>query len=143
MDEPQQPRRFIRHWPLVAASTVWLLFFAGFLHSEIVRASVAVGCIALMVYQWLTYRKTSSGAQLVFLSLIVAGYGLASLWLALNVVLFYTYNPESAHVWASHIFVSRVQYALIWGVAALCVAVSLWALLQFAQWLGRRVSPSR
>ena len=104
---------------------------------------MTVGSIALMFYQWLTYRKTSSGAQLVFLSLIVAGYGLASLWLALNVVRFYTYNPESAHLWASHMFVIRVQDALVWGVGALVVAVSLWALLQFAQWLGRRVSPSR
>ena len=134
----------MRHWPLVAAGAVWLLLFAGFLQSELVRASVAAGCIALMVYQWLTYRKTSSGAQqLVFRSLIVAGYGLASIWLALNVVRFYTYNPESARVWAWHILVIRVQYALVWSIGALVVAVSLWTLLQFAQWLGRRVSPSR
>jgi hypothetical protein len=142
MDEPSQPRRFVQHWPLVAVGTAWLLLFAGFLGSEIVRASVAIGGIALMVYQWRTYRKTSNGAQLVFLSLIVAGFGLASVWLALNVVRFYTYNPESAHLWAWHMLVIRVQDALIWGIGALVVTVSLWTLLQFAQWFGRRMSSS-
>jgi hypothetical protein len=130
----------VRHWPLVTVATVRLVLFAGFPHSEIVRAAVAIGCIALMLYQWLTYRRSDSGAQLVFLSLIVAGFGLASVWLALNVVRFYTYNPESDHTWAWHMLVVRVQDVLVWGIGALALVVSLWAVLQFARWLGRRFS---
>jgi hypothetical protein len=96
--------------------------------------------MGLMLYQWLTYRRTSSGARLVFQSLIVAGFSLASVWLALNVVRFYTYNPESERIWAWHGVVAQIQEALLWVIGALALAVSLWALLQFAQWLGRRVS---
>jgi hypothetical protein len=124
----------------MASVSVWLLLFAGFLQSEIVRASIAFACMGLMLYQWLTYRRTSSGARLVFQSLIVAGFSLASLWLALNVVRFYTYNPESEPVWVWHGLVARIQDALVWVIGALAIAVSLWALWQFAQWLGRRVS---
>jgi len=57
---------------------MWLVLFTGFLQSEVLRAAVAVACIALMLYQWLAYRKTSTGARFVFLSLIVAGFGLSS-----------------------------------------------------------------
>jgi hypothetical protein len=100
---------------------------------------LAVGSIALILYQWLTYRKTTSGALFVFLSLIVAANGLASVWLALNVVRFYTYNPDSEQAWAWHMVVVRIQVALVWGRGAIVVAVFLCALLLFARWLGRRV----
>lgn len=143
MSESFELRRFVRHWPLLIAGAVWLLFVAGFLHSHIVRAAVAVGGIALMLYQWQAYRKSNRGSQLVFLSLIVSGFGLAFFLLAVNVARFYTYDPESERMWEWHTRVARVQDALMWVVGALVVIVAVWALFQLVHWLGKQVSGLR
>ena len=134
-----QRSRLVRNWPMFVAITAWLVLaiVPAFLQSEIVRAVVAVGCMGLMVYQWLTYRKTTSGSNFMLLSL-VAGVTLASLWLALNVVRFYTYDPESDRAWAWHTLVIRVQTPLARVVGLLVVIVFVWALLLLARWLSRR-----
>lgn len=135
---------------MLVAITAGLLLAVvpAFFRSEIVRAVVAVGCIGLMVYQWLTYRKTISGSNFILLSLVIAGVTLASLWLALNVVRFYTYDPESGRTWAWHSLVIRIQTPLAWVVGLLVVIVFVWALLLLARWLSgkartliRRASP--
>jgi hypothetical protein len=93
-----------------------------------------------MIYQSLTYRRTWSGARLIFLSLIAGDVGLGSAWLALNVVRFYTYEPESERIWSWHELVIRVQNSLLWGIAAVAVVVSVWALLHLARWVMMQVS---
>jgi len=126
VSESLQSRLLTRHWPLVIPALVWLLLFTGFLQSEVLRAAVAVACIALMLYQWLAYRKTSTGARFVLLSLIVAGFGLSSVWLALNVVRFYTYGHESAGMGLWHVYVIHAQDILLWFIGTLVVVVSVW-----------------
>ena len=138
MSESHQPNRFMRHWPLLAALSI--LLCAANLRSEIVRAVAAVGCFSLMIYQSLIGRRTWSGARFVFLSLIAGNVGLVSVWLALNVVRFYTYAPESERIWSWHELVICVQNSLLWGIAAVAVIVSVWALLHFARWVMMQVS---
>ena len=131
-----QRRRLVRHWPSLAAITAWLLLVVVpvFFQSEIVRAVVAIASICLMIYQWFTYRKTIRGSNFTLLSLVVAGVSLASLWLALNVVRFCTYDPESERIWAWHTLVIRIQTPLVWAVGLLSVVVFVWALLLLARW---------
>ena len=120
---------------------VWLLLFTGFLQSEVLRATVAVVCIALMIYQWLAYRKTTAGAQFVLLSLIVAGFGLSSVWLALNVARFYTYGHKSDGMGLWHVYVIHAQDIILWLIGSLAVVVSLWALSGW--WIQRHVARRR
>lgn len=124
--------------PLLVPAVVWLLLFGGLLQSEIARAVIAIGCLALMIYQWMRYRRTYRGSKLVFLSLIVAGFALASIWLALNVVRFYTYGHDSDSLGMLHFSIVRVQGVLIWPIGTLVVAVCVWGILEFARWLVRR-----
>ena len=91
-----------------------------------------------MVFQWFLYRRNVRGANFAFLSLVVFGFALASLWLVLNVVRFYTYNPESGRIWAWHTAIVRVQTPLVWLIAILVVIVFVWALLLLTHWaIGR------
>lgn len=138
MSESLQPNLFTRHWPVPVA--LCILLCAGNLQSEIVRAVAAAGCISLMMYQWLIYLRTSSGARLLFLSLVVADIGLVSLWLLLNVVRFYTYDPESERIWEWHERVIQIQDFLLWGIAAVAVVVSVCAMFLFAHWVTKRAS---
>ena len=117
---------------------MWILLFAGLLRSEIVRAVLAVGCTGLMIFQWLIYRKTDRGTQLLFLSLVVTTLGLSAVWLVLNVVRFYTYDPESPQTWSWHTLIADVQEIIEWTVVALASVVFLWGLLLVARWLNRR-----
>jgi hypothetical protein len=66
----------------------------------------------LMLYQWRVYRRSFFGARLIFLSLVVAGLTLASMWIALNVVRVYTYDGESGIVYGT---VVRLQDGLVWS----------------------------
>jgi hypothetical protein len=125
----------------VITALVWLLLFTGFLQSEVLRASVAVACIALMLYQWLGYRKSTTGAQFVFLSLIVAGFGLSFVWLALNVARFYTYGHEFDGMGLWHAYVIHTQDILLWLIGALVVVVSVWAVS--GSWIQRQVARRR
>jgi hypothetical protein len=144
-DSPQS-NQFLRHWPL--GVTVFLLLVAGLLHSdqsEIVRGGVAVVCIALMLYQWQTYRKTSRGGHFVLLSLVVVGVELVSLWLAPNVVRFYTYGRgvDAEGAWGTlYMCVVRTQDVLVWCVKALVVVTFLGTLFECARWLVGRISRS-
>jgi hypothetical protein len=138
VSEPRPQHRLIRHWPLLLPPAMWILLFAGLLRSEIVRAVLAVVCTGLMIFQWLIYRKTDRGTQLLLLSLVVTTLGLSSVWLGLNVVRFYTYDPESPQTWAWHTLIAHVQEIIEWVIVALASVVVLWGLLLVARWLNRR-----
>lgn len=135
MIESLERRRLFQHLPVLVTVAAWLLLFGGLLQSEIVRAIIAVGCFALMIYQWIAYRRTYRGSKLVFVSLIVGGFALSSIWLALNVVRFYTYGHESDSLGMLYSLVVRVQNALIWPIGALVIAVCGRAILGLARWL--------
>ena len=118
---------------------MWVLLFAGLLNSEIVRAVLAVLCTSLMFYQWLIYRKTNRGMQLFFLSLVVGGLALSSVWIGLNVVRFYTYDPESHRLWAWHMLIVHIQEIVKWAVVGLAAVAFLCGLLLLARWINERL----
>ena len=126
---------FVLHWPLLIPTAVWVLLFFRLLGPEILRAALAVACIALMLRQWKVYRRSASGARFVFLSLVVAGLTLASLWLALNVVRFYTYDGESGGLYG---FVVHIQDGVVWVTVALLIVVAAWVVVYFARWFIRK-----
>jgi hypothetical protein len=125
-----------RHSPLVIGT--YSLFFAVYVGSEAIRAVAVVISILLMLYQYLVYRKTSSGSRLLFVSLFPAEIGLISVRLALNMTRFYTYDPETAITWAWHERLIRIQEYLAWTIAALAAVVLTWTLFRFAHWLLER-----
>ena len=118
---------------------MWVLLLAGLLNSEIVRAVLAVFCTALMIYQWLIYRKTNRGMQLLFLWLVVGGLTLSSIWVGLNVVRFYTYDPESNRMWAWHMLIVQIQEIIKWAVVGLAAIAFLCGLLLLARWINERL----
>jgi hypothetical protein len=122
---------------------VWALLFSRLLTSDILKGVLAIACIALMLYQWQVYRRSVHGARLVFLSLVVTGLTLASLWIALNVVRVSTYTDgESGLIYGT---VVRIQDGLVWVTGALLVVVAAWVVVYCALWLieKRRVRVSR
>lgn len=131
--------RWQRHWPLLLTGVAWL--FVGLFPSQIVRAILAVASIVLMLYQWLKYRRTTHGYGFAFSSVIVAGFFLASVWLALNVSRVYTYSPEEERTWALHESIVAIQVALVWAIGVFLMAALVLALLWLAQWLARQLAP--
>ncbi len=129
------------HLPLIVAIAAWLVvaWVPLLFTSEIVRAALAVTCIGLMAFQWAIYRKRFFGAQLALLSLIVAWFIVASLWLGLNVVRYYTYNPEDARTWAWHTAVIQIQFPLAWAMVLLVPVVAVWLMFLFARWLSSKI----
>ena len=73
---------------------------------------------------------------MIFLSLIVTGFALSFVWLALNVVRFYTHDGDPGPV--VHVFVVRIQESLVWVIGTLVVVVSVWTVVGFAGWLGAK-----
>jgi hypothetical protein len=122
---------FLLHWPLLIPTSVSVLLFSRLLTSEVLKEVLAIACIALMLYQWQVYRRSVRGALFAFLSLVVAGLTLASMWLALNVVRSYTYNGESGFIYG---LVVRIQDGLVWVTATLLIVVALWVAVYFALW---------
>ena len=128
-------RVLLLHWPLLVPTAVWVLLFSGLLASEVLRAVLAIACIALMLDQWQVYRRSASGERFAFLSLLVVGFILASLWLGLNVVRFYTYDGDAPGRICG--LVVRVQERLVWIMAGLLIVVAAWVVVYFAVWLSR------
>lgn len=126
-----------RHWPLGIGTCS--LIVAAYVGSESVRAIAVAVSLLLMIYQYLVYRRTSSGSRLIFLTLLPAEVALVSTWLGLNVARFYTYDPETAHTWAWHERLIRIQEFLGWAIGVLAAIALTWALLRFARWLTGRI----
>jgi hypothetical protein len=125
---PLKRARFLHHLPLAVAIAAWVVVgWVPFLFtSEIVRAALAVTCVGLMAFQWAIYRRIFFGSKFVLLSLIVTWFIVASLWLGLNVVRYYTYNPDDARTWAWHTAVIQIQFPLGWAGILLVPVVAVW-----------------
>jgi hypothetical protein len=137
----QNSFRCSRHAALILAIALWLLSFAVIMFfgrlrfgremlDEAIRLTLSVGIIALLAFQWILYRKSTSGRHFAFLTAMLVALSLPAVWLAINVVRFYTYNASVEHadsVEASiHWLAIRVQDGLIWvGLMAFVVATVL------------------
>ena len=63
--------------------------------SEPVRALAAIVCLGLLVQSWFVQKQYArSRRQLVLVTLILSLPALASVWLGLNVIRFYSYDGD-------------------------------------------------
>lgn len=120
---PSIKNGLLLHWPILAA--MCFLPLAVVLRSERLRAVFAVGCFGLLIYQSFLYRRAGTGLRYLSLSLIVIWAGLACVWLGLNVIRYYTYDPFSEH--SIFTTVISAQDALLWPIRVLAVLVCVWA----------------
>src|SRR5215469_13790903 len=97
------------------------MFFGPFrreILDEAFRLTLSVGTIGLPAFQWILYRKCTRGRHFAFLTAMLVALSLPAVWLALNVVRFYTYNAAVEHADSVEAFIHwlviRVQDGLIW-----------------------------
>jgi hypothetical protein len=130
---PSIKNGLLLHWPILAA--ICFLPLAGGLRSEPLRAVFAVACVALAVYQFFLYRTKGVATRYISLSLIVLGFAIASVWLALNVVRYYTYDPVSQH--SIYTSVVGTQEILLWPMGVVLVLVCIWGPVDLVRLLRR------
>ena len=128
-----------RTWSLFAVFVVFVLVVSGILLSEPGRAVASVLCILLLIQSWVIQRKYArSRERLVLLSLALSLPALAALWLGLNVLRFYSYNPESrAQVYSA---VVRIQEVIQNLALAVGLVVLFWAIVDLSCFLAGRIS---
>lgn len=137
MTTSQNSFKIARHAGLIAAMFLWcllvtvVLLLGGFrreILDEGIRLAVSLITIALLSWQWVLYRKTTSGTHFAFLAAVLATLSLPAVWLALNVIRFYTYDGDNTDSLAGsvHHLVIRVQEGLVWACfVAIAVALVL------------------
>ena len=126
-----------RSWSLVLAIVALLIPFVWL--SEPGRAVVAFICFVLVVQSWLVQRKyTKSREYLALWTLGLSLPALASLWLGLNVLRFYSYDGDSPTT--IHFVVTRLQAMIDACAVAIAAVVTLWTIGEFAAFLARRIS---
>src|SRR5882762_5684255 len=135
---PTTPVAVTRSWSMGVVFVILGLIFLGVLPSEPGRAVASILCLALLVHSWLAQRRHVQTRQLLFLTLLLSLPALASLWLGLNVIRFYSYAPESSApvYWA----MVRSQNVIEWCARALVVAVTLWTVAALGRWLAKSIS---
>jgi hypothetical protein len=133
------PPSLARSWSLIVVFSIFWLILSGILLSEPGRAVASVLCMTLVLQSWFTQRRyTKSRERLVLFTLALGLPALASLWLGLNVVRFYSYAPESrANLYSA---VIRLQ-AIIEDVAyAVGLVVFFWTIVELSCFLAKCIS---
>jgi hypothetical protein len=130
---------FARSWSLIVVLGVFGLVISGILLSEPGRAVASVVCLALVMQSWFEQRKyVRSRERFVLVTLALSLPALASLWLGLNVLRFYSYAPESQAQFYSSVV--RLQ-AIIEGLAyAVGLVVFFWTIVEISCFLAERLS---
>lgn len=128
-----------RSWSLIVVFAIFWLVLSGILLSEPGRAAASVLCMILVLQSWFTQRRyTKSRERLVLFTLALGLPALASLWLGLNVVRFYSYAPESRANLDSAVV--RLQ-TIIGNVAyAVGLVVFFWTIVELSCFLAKRIS---
>src|SRR5215472_16606980 len=128
-----------RTWSLLTVFVIFGLVVSGILLSEPGRAVASVLCILLLIQSWVVQRKYArSRERLVLLSLFLSLPALAAVWLGLNVLRFYSYDPESpAQV---HSAVVRIQEVIQNLAIAVGLDVLFWAIVDLSCFLAGRIS---
>jgi len=130
---------FARSWSLVAVFAIFGLVVSGVLVSEPARAVSSVLCIALLIQSWIMQRRYArTHERLAFLSVALCLPALASIWLGLNVLRFYSYTGGAPTL--TYSTVVRLQ-GIILGVAyAAALVVGFWGIVELSCWLAERIS---
>jgi hypothetical protein len=133
---PRASESTLRWWSLAAVIALFGSILLGTqmqsrdLHP--IHALVSILCIALLGHSWLTQRRYVRNRQeLVFLTLVLSLPGLAAVWLGLNVIRFYSYNPDSPP--SGYYWVIPSQDAVWWLGCAVASILVVWAMITFAR----------
>ncbi len=107
-----------RSWSLIVVFAIFGLVLSGMLLSEPGRAVASVLCMALLMQSWVTQRRyAKSRERLVLLTLALGIPALASLWLGLNVLRFYSYAPESrAHLYSAVVRLQEIIQSVAYAI---------------------------
>jgi hypothetical protein len=133
------PSAFTRGWSLIVVIGIFGLVISGVLRSEPGRAVASVVCLALVMHSWFTQRRhVKSRKRLVLVALALSLPALASVWIGLNVLRFYSYDPVSdISVYST---VVRLQ-EIIEGVAyAIGLVVFFWTIVEISCFLAEHIS---
>jgi hypothetical protein len=132
-----KPSAFTRGWSLIVVIGIFGLVIV--FRSEPGRAVASVVCLGLVIQSWLTQRRyVKSRERLVLVALGLSLPALASVWLGLNVLRFYSYDPVSDI--SVYSVVVRLQ-AIIEGVAyAIGLVVFFWTIVEISCFLAERIS---
>jgi len=128
-----------RSWSLIVVFAIFGLVLSGILLSEPGCAVASVLCMALLMQSWVTQRRYAKRRErLVLLTLALGLPALASLWLGLNVLRFYSYAPESrAHLYSA---VVRLQEIIQSVAYAIGLVVIFWTVVELSCSLASRIS---
>jgi hypothetical protein len=108
---------------------------------EVVRAALALVCIALLVHSWFRQRKyAKSKLRLAFFTLMLTLVALGPVWLGLNVMRAHYYrlnwDDHEVAVWSN---ICSIQYRVEQLARVLGIAVTLWVIVDSVRWLAKRV----
>ena len=135
----QESPALARSWSLIVVLTIFWLVMSGILLSEPGRALASGVCLALLVQSWFAQRRYARNRErLALLTLALSLPALASIWLGLNVLRFYSYAPDSA----AHVYSAVVTLQRIVGICAYAVGmvVVLWTIGELGSFLAKRIS---
>jgi len=128
-----------RSWSAVVVFVIFGLVMSGVLASEPARAVASILCIALLIQSWIMQRRyTRTREKLAFLTLALGLPALASIWLGLNVVRFYSYTGGSPS--KSYSTVVRLQEIIQSVAYAAALVVGFWAIVEISCFVAERIS---
>jgi hypothetical protein len=142
---------FSRYWSLAAALLLPIIEFSSeglirlFMNYEVARAVLSVVCIALLVHSWFMHRRYAENKwRLAFFTLLLSLIVLGPLWLGLNVLRAHYYplywDDQEIAVWSN---ICKLQDRTELFAKVLGIAVALWALVDLARWLAKRIRTRR
>ena len=113
----------------------WFVLVLRAFNSEVFRLLVSIASLFLLTYQWRTFRKGYAGLHLTFLTTVLVSFSVPCLWLALNVIRFYTYDPDNPYSTRGWVYshVVRAQDIILWAGDVLVVLVCVFGVLDLAR----------
>jgi hypothetical protein len=128
-----------RSWSLIVVFAIFGLVASGMLPSEPGRAVASALCMALMIQSWVMQRRYAKNRErLVLLTLALTLPALASLWLGMNVLRFYSCAPESRAQFYSAVI--RLQANIRSVAYAIGLVVVFWTIVELSCFLAERIS---
>ncbi len=128
-----------RSWSVVVVFAIFGLVVSGVLLSEPARAVASLLCIALLIQSWIMQRRYArTHERLVFFTVALCLPALASIWLGLNVLRFYSHSGDSpTRTYPTVVYLQGI----VRGVAlAVALVVGFWAVVEFSCSLAQRIS---
>jgi hypothetical protein len=132
-----RPSALTRGWSLIVVLGIFGLVIV--FRSEPGRAVASVVCLGLVIQSWFTQRRyVKSRERLVLVALALSLPALASVWLGLNVLRFYSYDPVSEI--SVYSVVVRLQAIIERFAYVIGLVVVFWTIVEISCSLAERMS---